>query len=214
MENYRRWSRVGIALSVIGLLLFIYIYVAIIILGNFLYNPLTASYVRLIKAVPFVAYLNGFGEATDQGLVTSIVVGDLLLAAGIVIAVAGSFLYYFCRTKSLRCAFGRVLLVYSVMVAALTFVTVYVLGGIAGLIFHVPAYKTGFPFLTDAVTYSTCLWKMPNWTKDGPLCYFLNYAELLAISIAGAIAGYCIIHWPVLRRGRQLLMRGPLQRRH
>ncbi len=178
-----KYKRVGKILTIVGLTIFLYIYSAIILLGDVLYNLLTRKYVPIIKSIPFVYYLNTGGVGVLK-------LGDILLFIGVILAVVGTLLYYFSKTKNMRYSFGKTLFNYSVLVAFLIFFSIYILGQFAYITVHATTNDNGLPRWTNAVTITTCLFRMPNWSLQIPSCYFLNYAELFVFSIIGIIIGY------------------------
>jgi hypothetical protein len=91
----------------------------------------------------------------------------------------------------LRRAIGEALFIYGTLIGGMVFVELYVLNAqysIAG----VPIRIYGYPWPTEQVTTESCLARFPTWTLDNPDCYFLNYEQLLIISIAASFIGFIL----------------------
>jgi hypothetical protein len=94
----------------------------------------------------------------------------------------------------LRRAIGEALFIYGTLIAAMVFVELYILNAqyvIAG----VPIRIYGYPWPTEQVTTESCLARFPTWTLDNPDCYFLNYEQLLIISIAASFIGFMLFRY-------------------
>jgi len=105
-----------------------------------------------------------------------------------------SFLAYFVYLKfgkTIKYAFGKTLFSYSVLMAFLVFCNVEIANGLDYILFHIPLAESGFPWWAESVTSTTAFWKMSDFVASGSgNVYFLNYAELLVISVVTAIIGY------------------------
>ena len=185
MNRYKAIKLIGILLTIVGITIALYIYTALIILGDILYNPLSHGYYSIVKSIPFVYYLNYGGLNVD-------ILGDFILFIATTMAVVGTFLYYLSKTRNLRYSFGKTLFSYSVLIAFLIFFSIYILSGVSFIIFHTNANNNGFQYWTNSVTSSTCFFRMPNWSIATESCYFINYAELFIFSIIGAVIGYML----------------------
>jgi hypothetical protein len=196
--NEKTLSKLGLILAIIGLFILLYVYFAIIVFGDILYNPLTSSYVPLVLSIPLVRYLNAY-YLTPQQTSLHLLIGDSLLFFGAILVAIGSIMYYYFRTRSVRYTFGKILLNYSVLVALLIFVPTVVLSQLFGTIYNVPAYKIGFPQWVFSVTASTCFDKAPGWSAYTPYCNFLNYGQLFIISLITLVIGFLLLYEPTIQ---------------
>lgn len=187
--NDRALSRAGLYASILGLALFFYVYIAIIILGDIIYNPLSKGYAQLALSIPFVAYFNSYGLSV-QSSVPNLLVGDAIVIIGLLLAFFGCMAYYFFKSRSLTFALGKTVFNYSLLIALLAVVPTGIVSHILGAVYNVPPYKIGLPQWNFSVTFSTCFVKMPGWSIYAPFCSFLNYEEMLVISIITLFAGY------------------------
>jgi hypothetical protein len=96
--------------------------------------------------------------------------------------------------RRLTRAVGEALFIYGTLIATMIFVELYVLnaqytfGGV-----QIKVY--GYPWPTEQVTTESCLSRFPTWTLNNPDCYFLNYEQLLAISIAASFIGFILFRY-------------------
>jgi hypothetical protein len=95
-------------------------------------------------------------------------------------------------------AVGEALFIYGTLIATMIFVELYVLNAqytVAGV--QIRVY--GYPWATEQVTTESCLSRFPTWTLNNPDCYFLNYEQLLAISIAASFIGFILFKYSKTR---------------
>ena len=152
-----------------------YMYVNIILLGNFIYNPHTVKLGAWIRNnVPFAYWLN---ETTPH--MTNIYVGDYLFLVGCVLAFFGSFMYTYKKTANLRYAFGRTVFAFSVFAAAIIFFTVEITNSLTFTFFHVTAKTSGFPWWTAS----------PVYQLRG-----ITYADALGFFSVAAIIGFILLN--------------------
>jgi len=104
--------------------------------------------------------------------------------------VAWNYLDYSGRGRLVR-AVGRSLLPYSVIVGSIVLVTNYVLWKLPG--YDWVKNPMGLPWWSEQVTYQTCFIKQADFTSAHPNCVFLNYGNLLEISIVLAVVGYILM---------------------
>ena len=116
---------------------------------------------------------------------------DYTLYISFLISVLSYFIYLHKTNKSLRYSFGKTLFYYSLFVLILIWLTVEVANGITYLVFKVTLNHSGFPWWSESVTSTSCLIKMSNYSSASN-CWFLNYGDLLVISIIGAVIGYML----------------------
>jgi len=76
----------------------------------------------------------------------------------------------------------------------MVFVELYVLNA-QYVVVGVPIRIYGYPWPTEQVTTESCLARFPTWTLDNPDCYFLNYDQLLMISIAASFIGFILFRY-------------------
>jgi hypothetical protein len=96
--------------------------------------------------------------------------------------------------RRLTRAIGEALFIYGTIIAAMVFVELYILNAqyaVAGQ----PIRIYGYPWPTEQVTTESCLARFPTWTLDNPDCYFLNYEQLLIISIAASFIGFILFRY-------------------
>ena len=125
-----------------------YMYVNIILLGNFIYNPHTVKLGAWIRNnVPFAYWLN---ETTPH--MTNIYFGDYLFLLGCMLAFFGSFMYTY-KMTNLRYAIGKTVFTYSVFAAAIIFFTVEITNSLTFMLFHVTAKTSGFPWWSASPIY-------------------------------------------------------------
>ena len=98
------------------------------------------------------------------------------------------------NSRKLTRGIGEALFIYGTLIAAMVFVELYVLNAqytVAG----VPIRIWGYPWPTEQVTTESCLARFPTWTLNNPDCYFLNYEQLLMISIAASFIGFILFRY-------------------
>jgi hypothetical protein len=96
--------------------------------------------------------------------------------------------------RRLTRAIGEALFIYGTLIAAIVFAELYVLNAqyvVAGV--SIKIY--GYPWHTEQVTTESCLARFPTWTFNNPDCYFLNYDQLLIISIAASFIGFILFRY-------------------
>lgn len=98
------------------------------------------------------------------------------------------------NSRKLARGIGEALFIYGTLIAVMVFVELYVLNAqytVAG----VPIRVYGYPWPTEQVTTESCLARFPTWTLNNPDCYFLNYEQLLMISIAASFIGFILLRY-------------------
>jgi len=195
----RSLSKIGLFAAILGLAIFLYVYMAIIVFGDILYNPLSSGYAKFVLSIPFVAYFNSYNLSVPES-VPNLLLGDSMVFIGLLLAFFGSIAYYFFRGRNIAFSLGKTVFNYSLMVALLIIVPAGIVAPILGAVYNVPAYKIGLPQWKFSVTFSTCFVKMPGWSVYAPFCSFLNYEQLLVISIITLFAGYLMVRFATRRR--------------
>ena len=117
---------------------------------------------------------------------------DYTLYISFLISVLSYFVYLLKTNKSLKYSLGKTLFSYSLFVLILIWFTVEVANGITYLVFKVTLNNSGFPWWSESVTSTSCLIKMSNYSSASPNCWFLNYGDLLVMSITGTVVGYML----------------------
>jgi len=182
--------------SAVGIAIFMFLYVTIMWLGNFIWNPNTIQLGLWIKNnLPFAYAINN-----NENLLLPM---DYLFFAGILLAFLGSLLSNYRNKPNVRFAFGKTLFFYSIFAAILIFFTVEVASYLFVALFGVTEATNGFPWWTSGVTTATDFFKYPNFNKS-PSVYFLNYGELFIILLISMTIGYYLYTKP-LKKSRQVL---------
>ena len=198
-------------LAAVSLSVLLYVYFAIMIFGNLLYNRAGQAYVPMITKIPFVAFLNNYGVLSGTKSIHALFIGDAVLFLSFLAAAASLYLYNYQKAEGSgqankrTLALGRVILYLSLFVALLILLSVesaenftpwalYQFIALLNVHNSAPPTVGGWvPYWTYSVTYSTCFTKMPGWSIEHPYCYAINYEELFIGSISGIIIGTSLV---------------------
>ncbi len=181
----RRWIRANRfkLLIATGLAISMFMYVSTIWLEDFVCNPKTVNIGDWIKAN--ASFIFAFND--NPPLL------DALLFTGAILAFVGTFLFYREKRGNIY-ALQKTLLIYSLFIAAMVFITVDVTKWLSTTFWNVnvasngfPSWNYGFPTWTYQVTTLTAFLKYPDYSKDNPNAYFLNYWQLFTICIIIAV---------------------------
>jgi hypothetical protein len=93
----------------------------------------------------------------------------------------------------LKLAVGRTLLAYGSIIGLIVFITNYVLWKLPG--YDWVGNPWGLPWWSEQVTYQTCFIRQADFAGGHPNCVFLNYANVLEISILLVIIGFYLSQW-------------------
>ena len=169
----------AILLAVFGLALSMFMYVSTIWLESFVCNSQTQNIGHWIQNnMSFIFVFVGHPLLLDS-----------LLFLGLVLALIGTFFVYREKRGNIY-ALEKTLYIYSVLTAALVFISVDVMQWLATSFFGVivapngyPTWNYCFPTWTFMVTTVTSFWKYPSYTQDNPNVYFLNLWQLFSICV-------------------------------
>jgi hypothetical protein len=168
--------------------------------------------VQTLNAYPFYPSLSFeiFGgellsKSIPLTLTQTLEVGVLLACIGLFIWKASSFEKV--NRGAILSAFGFTLFVIGAMGASIVYTEIHLVWGEFWLGFTVwqfwsglPVGGGGWPWGTERVAYNTCFIKAWNFTEATPNCIFLNYNDVLYISILMMIIGF-ILWKHYVRRG-------------
>jgi hypothetical protein len=160
--------------------------------------------VQILNSYPFYPSLSPDifgGDLVSKSLPLTL---TQTLEVGVVLASVGLFIWKASSLGKLNggailCAFGFTLLVIGAMGAAIVYTEIHLVWGELWLGFTVwkfwwslPAGGGGWPWGTWRVAYNTCFIKAWNFTEADPNCIFMNYNDVLYISILMVIIGFIL----------------------
>ncbi len=172
----------GATIFSIGLVLAAFVFIVVQVLTSYPFH------IYLLPAISF-----SLPMGTDK--VFGALAYDQLLEIGVGLAFIGLFIWGVSK-------FGKINR--NAITYALGF-TSFVTGSIGAVVVYADAILPwsvfpwfgvtdggGYPWITERVTSNTGFMKMPSYTPRDPNVYFLNYAEVLVISVLLAILGFVL----------------------
>ncbi len=180
------------ALAFLGALLFA-VFLAVAVYVFILTQMLPPQDVWLASVIPFRGY---YGE---DPVVSGLSYIQLLELSGS-LSIVGLFLYKYGKTEATALR-QRVLLSLSLplkffgtLIAAIVYTETHLLWGeIWYGVKLVEVYPQGFPWGNERVASNLCFLHGSDYIPSyGAYCWFLNYDELLLISVAASLAGWVI----------------------
>jgi len=166
------------------------------------------SVVQVINSYPFYSTFGIFGgDLVFKNLPLTF---TQTLEVSVALAFIGLFIWKAsCSGKvnsgAILSAFGFTLLVIGAMGVSLVYTEIHILWGELWLGFTVWKFWSGlpggggYPWGTERVAYNTCFIKASDYSEATPNCIFLNYNDVLYISILMVIIGFIL--WRYYVRG-------------